>query len=88
MRAPSICPVCGEEVPTGARACPGCGSDASTGWSDRAQAQALDLPDDQFNYDEFVAREFSKPKPKRIYWIWWLTAVVLLLLFAAFLFWR
>jgi hypothetical protein len=80
MPAPETCPVCGADVPRGARACPGCGSDESTGWSDHAHAQSLDLPDDEFNYDEFVEREFGESKPQRIHWLWIATAVVLLAL--------
>jgi uncharacterized membrane protein YvbJ len=79
MPAPEICPNCGAEVPRRARACPECGSDESTGWSDRATAQSLDLPDDEFSYDEFVEREFGKPKrsPRQIFW--WCVAVALLI---------
>lgn len=41
----------------------------------------LDLPDDEFDYDEFVDREFSETPHRRIRikWYWWLTAVVLLM---------
>lgn len=78
MPAPETCPVCGADVPRGARACPGCGSDESTGWSEHAQAQSLDLPDDEFNYDEFVQQEFGKAKQPRPHWIWIATAIVLL----------
>lgn len=79
MRAPETCPACGADVPRGARACPECGSDESTGWSERAQAQSLDLPDDEFNYSEFVEREFgNKPQRRRNYWLWWVTAALLL----------
>ncbi|HMJ91604.1 MAG TPA: hypothetical protein VK530_17410 [Candidatus Acidoferrum sp.] len=85
MPAPETCPVCGADVPRGARACPGCGSDESTGWSDDAHAQSLDLPDDEFNYDEFVQKEFGKPKRLRIHWLWIATTVVLLGLFIWFL---
>jgi hypothetical protein len=80
MPAPETCPVCGADVPRRARACPQCGSDESTGWSDHAQAQSLDLPDDEFNYDEFVEREFGKPKQHRPHWVWIATALVLLAL--------
>ena len=59
MPAPETCPNCGADVPRRAKACPECGSDESTGWSDHAQAQSLDLPDDEFNYDEFVERELK-----------------------------
>jgi hypothetical protein len=78
MAAPDTCPVCGADVPRGARACPGCGSDESTGWSNHAQAQSLDLPDDEFDYDEFVKEEFGKPKSHRLPWLWIVTAIVLL----------
>jgi predicted nucleic acid-binding Zn ribbon protein len=86
MRAPENCPVCGADVPRGASACPECGSDESTGWSDRAHAQSLDLPDEEFNYGEFVEREFGEGKrPARIHWIWWATAVILIALSVWFL---
>ncbi len=78
MPAPETCPVCGADVPRGERACPGCGSDESTGWSEHAHSQSLDLPDDEFNYDQFVQREFGEPKQNRLSWIWIATAVLLL----------
>lgn len=56
---PDVCPHCGALVPDDARSCPECGSDEETGWSDKAQAQRLDLPDDDFDYDEFVKEEFG-----------------------------
>lgn len=85
MRAPETCPACGADVPAGARACPECGSDESTGWSDTARAQSLDLPDEEFDYNEFVQREFGAKKHKpRIHWVWWVTAVALLALFVWF----
>jgi len=71
-------------VPRGARACPQCGADETTGWSERAEGQRLDLPDDEFDYDEFVQREFSQEKPKArpaIGWFWWTVALLLLLSF-------
>lgn len=82
---PEICPECGAEVPPNARACPECGADERTGWSERAQAQRLGLPDDEFDYDEFVKEEFGghpqpKLRPRGISWIWWLVAVVLVII--------
>jgi uncharacterized membrane protein YvbJ len=85
MAAPEICPNCGAEVPPRAKACPECGSDESTGWSTDARAQSLDLPDDNFDYDEFVENEFGKPKKRRISWVWIATAVVLLVIGALLL---
>lgn len=82
MRAPDTCPVCGADVPPNARACPGCGSDATTGWSDEAQSQSLDLPSEEFDYEEFVQREFEGKRPRRkSHWLWWGTALFLVLLF-------
>ncbi len=85
---PEICPNCGDEVPPNAKACPGCGSDANTGWSEAAQRDNLGLPEEKFDYDDFVKREFGgeKIKPRGIHWVWWLVAVLLvvLLLYACF----
>ena len=86
MRTPETCPNCGAEVPRRALACPQCGADEQTGWSDRATGQRLDLPDDEFNYDEFVQGEFgeqreSRTKTKGVGWLWWLVAVGLVLAF-------
>ena len=77
---PEICPNCGAEVPPAARACPGCGADEQTGWSEDAHVGALDLPDDSFNYDQFVEEEFGKKKIVRrgLHWFWWLVAVAIL----------
>ena len=79
MAAPETCPNCGADVPPHAKACPDCGSDESTGWSEHASAQSLDLPDDEFNYGEFVQREFGQLKrsPRQVFW--WCVAVIVLL---------
>ena len=80
---PEVCPNCGADVPRRARACPECGADEQTGWSEEAAYGGLDLPDDSFNYDEFVEREFGdkKIKPQGIKWFWWTEALVLVLVF-------
>jgi RNA polymerase subunit RPABC4/transcription elongation factor Spt4 len=79
---PEICPNCGAIVPRRAKACLSCGADESTGWSESAQADRLGIPDENFDYGEFVAREFNRPqvKPHDLHWLWWLTALVLLLI--------
>jgi uncharacterized membrane protein YvbJ len=81
----NTCPNCGAEVPRNAKACPACGSDEQTGWSEEARADGLGLPDQEFDYDDFVSREFGsgpkKPIPRGIHWFWWLVAVVLALMF-------
>jgi len=65
-------------VPPAARACPGCGADEQTGWSEQARYDGLDLPDDQFDYEDFVKRELGgrSPLPRGIPWFWWLIAAV------------
>ena len=89
---PDICPACGTPVPPNARCCPECGSDHETGWSDDATAQHLGLPDDEFDYDEFVKKEFggesTRPevRPNGISWLWWIVALILTLAFLSFSF--
>lgn len=82
---PEICPQCGAEVPEKALCCPECGSDYETGWSDEATGQRLRLPDEDFDYDEFVKEEFGEQKPqlrsRGIAPIWWIVAIVLALAF-------
>ena len=76
--APEICPNCGAEVPPKARACPECGADEQTGWSEEARVGGLDLPDENFDYNDFVKREFGGPSPvpRGIRWFWWVIAVL------------
>jgi hypothetical protein len=71
-------------VPRGAAACDDCGACAKSGWKDNAEVyDGLDLPDDQeeFNYDDFVAREFGgKPQAKKLTRNpWWWVALVLVI---------
>jgi hypothetical protein len=80
---PEYCPNCGAEVPPNAKACPACGSDEHTGWSDKAYADNLGLPDEEFDYNSFVEREFGKgkAKPYGVSWLWWAVALLLVVLF-------
>ncbi len=49
---PTECPVCGDDVPRGAKSCPGCGADERTGWNEEAtRYDGLNLPDDAFDED-------------------------------------
>jgi hypothetical protein len=82
---PETCPNCGADVPSGAKACRECGADDQTGWSDQAYASSLNLPDESFDYDDFVKRELAgkkSPVPRGIRWYWWLGAIAVI---AAFL---
>jgi hypothetical protein len=66
FRPPGDCPVCGEFVPRRSVACPGCGAARESGWNEEAAVSGLDLPDDdEFDYDDFVAREFGQGRPKK-----------------------
>ncbi len=90
MSAPDTCPNCGADVPLKALACPDCGADESTGWNDRAKSQNLALPDDEFDYDEFVKEEVgsgkaSPAKTGGVRWFWWAVALVLAAVWLVFL---
>ena len=57
---PDQCPVCGEAVHRNARACPECGADERSGWKpDALTEDGLDLPAQEFNYEDFVKEEFG-----------------------------
>ena len=83
FKPPGDCPICGEYVPRGLVACPACGSCAKSGWRADAEYDGLDLPDDpaDFDYDDFVAREFGGKTKDR--WapggLWWWAALAVLI---------
>jgi hypothetical protein len=73
---PAECPVCGEAVPHGARACPGCGADERSGWDeDATRYDGLDLPDSAFD-----DASGQGPVPSKSKATLWLVVTVLLLL--------
>jgi hypothetical protein len=82
---PEICPACGEEVPCEAAACPECGADHKSGWRlDEEAGNGLDLPETDFDYDEFVREEFGRPlRPRGLAPIWWVTALLVIALLIA-----
>jgi ribosomal protein L40E len=84
---PKVCPVCGEDVPPRALACPECGADHRSGWKKEALLyDGLDMPEEEFDYDAFLQREFGvKKRASFLPSLWWITGVVLLL--AWLLFW-
>jgi hypothetical protein len=85
---PAVCPNCGADVPPNARACPECGADEKTGWSEEAKYDHLDLPEENFDYDDFVKREFGKEsvRPRGLHWFWWVVGILVLAAFAWFVF--
>lgn len=84
MNSSRTCPICGAPVSHTAKACPECGSDEQTGWTDAAYAPQVDLPDPEFNYDEFIKREFfgcpSKTYPVNKLWVFVALALLVTLL--------
>ena len=78
MQAPETCPNCGADVPPRAKACPECGSCEETGWSEQAATSGLNLPDEEFDYGEFVNQEFGESEPRKPGFssYWWLAAVI------------
>lgn len=82
FKPPGDCPVCGEFVPKQAKACPGCGADAKSGWQENDAHDGLDLPDEEFDYNTFVAEEFGGGQTRKtgLHPVWWITAVVLIVL--------
>ena len=77
--SPETCPNCGADVPPRAKACPECGACEQTGWSEEAESQTGDLgiPQESFDYSEFVKREFGPKRllPRGIGWFWWIVSL-------------
>jgi len=83
VKTPENCPNCGADVPSGARACPECGADEKIGWAEDAEYGNLGIPEESFDYDDYVKREFGgerSPEEKRGR-KWRITAIVLLVVF-------
>lgn len=85
------CPACGEAVSPNARSC-SCGATRDgEDWLAPEALDGLDLGDDDFDYDDFIRREFGRDgrpangflrmSPKERFW--WVVAVVLLVAFAS-----
>ena len=82
-----MCPVCGEDVPHDVLACPQCGADDNSGWREDANTYGgVDLPEHNFNYDDFVNQEFgSQTKPPGLKTIWWVVGIALIVAFVLYL---
>jgi len=78
------CPFCGADVSPNARGCGACGaSKEDTGeWFHAASADGLGA-DDDFNYEEFLEREFGGGEPRRSGkdLFWWIVALITLIAF-------
>ncbi len=77
-----ICPSCGAAVLVGS-SCTGCKpKKLRRSWEQDDTSDGLSLQDEDFDYDEFIAREFgSKPhKQLGVKWYWWLLGVGLIVL--------
>lgn len=90
-----LCPECGADVPVGSTGCNACEprkvaqkmkrkkqkrSRKRRSWEQDSTHDGLGLPDEDFDYEDYVEREFGG-KPHRsigIAWYWWVTAVLLL----------
>lgn len=84
------CPFCDQEVRVG-QPCPGCAKKtkskakpakkrAKKSWEQDSTYDGLNLPDDDFDYDEFVSREFGKAPHQAlgVAWYWWLLGIIAL----------
>jgi hypothetical protein len=63
------CPHCGAKVPVGAAFCRECGASDESGWSQEdwqgGETASGYAPDDDFDYDDFLRREFPEQAPAR-----------------------
>ncbi len=78
------CPSCGAEVRVGSRGCPACMKGSVKKWEQEDYLDGTDVPEDadDFDYNEFVKREFGrgsgKLKPAGLSWKWWIAGILLL----------
>jgi hypothetical protein len=81
FRPPGDCPVCGEFVPKGSYACTHCSADDRSGWKEDDSYDGLNLPDEEFNYDEFLKNEFGDSEiSNKLHPLWSVTGIILLIL--------
>ncbi len=80
---PGDCPICGEFVPRGAKACRECGSCDKTGWNEDAAYDHLDLPDEA--HEEESPNRRAPAKILRA--TWWRWAALALVIALAWLYW-
>lgn len=76
-----LCPFCGSDVRVG-NPCSGCAKKSKKRpWEQPTSQDGLDLPDDDFDYDDFVEHEFGKLPHRglRLPWYWWALGIFLLI---------
>jgi hypothetical protein len=78
---PAACANCGSDIPPRAHACPECGADERTGWRETSIYDGLDLPEP--DHETANSADPRPAFPNGLRWLWWLTAVVLLIALAA-----
>lgn len=80
-----ICPFCESEVRVG-KPCAKCEQRAAKAkrgkksWEQDPSSDGLDLPDEDFDYNAFVAREFGDAPHRQtgLPWYWWVFALAVL----------
>ena len=79
------CPECGAEVHPNASGCRACGARKKNGrWMQSSTYDGVDLPDDYFDYDEFIREEFGDENGDSysgMQLFWWVVAVITLVAF-------
>ena len=80
-----VCPHCGAELSVDATFCRHCGASEDAGWGGEADSSDADQSDDwsdDFDYDDFIAREFPEHArtPARRRNAYWLAFAVVALL--------
>lgn len=96
-----MCPTCENDVRVGSKGCPHCIRDARKkrlvkkvgaqrrSWEEDESVSGLGLPDEDFDYDNFVKREFGSKACDRvgIHPVWWWTAVGLVVAMVMMIAW-
>lgn len=79
-----LCPFCDREVRVG-EPCQGCLNKAGKrklpkSWEQPESHDGLDLPDEEFDHEDFCKREFGQSPHHQtgLKWYWWALAVVVL----------
>ena len=90
-----LCPECGAEVLVGSKGCQACGprkvaqkmkrkklkaARKKRSWEQDSIYDGVDLASEDFDYEDYVEREFGGEPHRQIgiAWYWWVTAVFLI----------